>query len=181
MKTLPSILVCAAFLVCAGSALAGKYQRTLDKKSHIWNDDPKPWEECNWSGGRDRLNLANGPGTLTWYNDEKGPKTRVTFLAEKLHFVSKLTGTMLRGRWEGMVEAMDADGRVSHAMFDNGKVMTAWAEGPAPAQAKVAEAAPSQAKVAEAAPSQAKVAEAAPARPKAATAAFAERKEQLKV
>ena len=128
------------------SALAGKYQRTLDKKSHIWNDDPKPGEECNWSGGRDRLDLANGPGTLTWYNDEKGPRTRTEFTAERLHFASKLTGTMLRGRWEGIVEAMDAAGHISHALFDNGKLMTAWAEGPAPAQTKVAAAAPAEKK-----------------------------------
>jgi hypothetical protein len=137
-NTLRNVLVCAAFLVCAGSASAGKYQKTLDKKSHVWNDDPQPWEECNWAGGHDRMNLATGPGTLTWYNDEKGPTTRTRFTAERLHFVSKLTGTMLRGRWEGVVELMDADGRVSHALFDNGKLTTAWAEGPAPAQAKVA-------------------------------------------
>ncbi len=138
---LRSVLVCVAILACATSASAGKYQRTLDKKSHIWNDDPKPGEECNWAGGRDKLDLASGPGTLTWYNDEKGPRTRTTFATEKLHFASKLTGTMLRGRWEGMVEAMDADGHVSHALFDNGKVASAWAEGPAPAQTKVAAAA----------------------------------------
>jgi hypothetical protein len=138
LNTFLNVLVCALVLACAAPAFAGKYQRTLDKKSHIWNDDPKPWEECNWSGGRDRLNLADGPGTLTWYNDEKGPTTRTRFTAERLHFVSKVTGTMLRGRWEGMVELMDANGHVSHALFDNGKLMTAWADGPAPAQAKVA-------------------------------------------
>ena len=145
INTFLNLLVCAAFLACAAPAFAGKYQRTLDKKSHIWNDDPKPWEECNWAGGRDRLNLADGPGTLTWYNDEKGPTTRTRFTAERLHFVSKATGTMLRGRWEGMVELMDADGHVSHALFDNGKLMTAWADGPGPAQAKVA-AAPTERK-----------------------------------
>ncbi len=47
---------------------------------------------------------------------------------------------MLRGRWEGVVELMDADGRVSHALFDNGKLTTPWVEGPAPAEAKVAAA-----------------------------------------
>lgn len=137
-KTLRNVLVCAAFLLCAASASAGKYQRTLDKKSHVWNDDPKQGEECNWAGGRDRQYLATGPGTLTWYYDEKGPTTRTQFSAERLHFASKLTGTMLRGRWEGMIELMDADGHVSHALFDNGKLMTAWVDGPAPAQAKVA-------------------------------------------
>ncbi len=138
---LKTVLVYGTLLVCAASAFAGKYQRTLDKKSHIWNDDPKPGEECNWSGKRDRLDLADGPGTLTWYNDEKGPRTRTNFSTERLHFASKLTGTMLRGRWEGIVEAMDANGHVSHALFDNGKLMTAWSEGAAPAQAKLAAAA----------------------------------------
>jgi hypothetical protein len=146
LNTFLNVLVCAVVLACAAPAFAGKYQRTLDKKSHIWNDDPKPWEECNWSGGRDRLNLADGPGTLTWYNDEKGPTTRTRFSAERLHFVSKVTGTMLRGRWEGMVELMDANGHVSHALFDNGKLMMAWTDGPAPAQAKVAAAAPTERK-----------------------------------
>jgi len=136
LNTLLHVLVCAAFLACAAPAFAGKYQRTLDKKAHVWNDDPKPWEECNWGGGRDRHNLADGPGTLTWYNDEKGPTTRTQFTAERLHFVSKVTGTMLRGRWEGMVESMNADGHIAHALFDNGKLMTAWVDGPAPAQAK---------------------------------------------
>jgi hypothetical protein len=141
LTTLLNVLVCAAFLACAAPAFAGKYQRTLDKKAHIWNDDPKPGEECNWSGKRDRLNLADGPGTLIWYNDEKGPTTRTQFTAERLHFVSKVTGIMLRGRWEGMVESMDADGHVSHALFDNGKLVTAWVEGPAPGQTKGAAAA----------------------------------------
>jgi hypothetical protein len=138
LRTLRNTLACTAFLVLAASALAGKYQRTLDKKSHIWNDDPKPGEECSWSGTRDGMDLATGPGTLTWYNDEKGPTTRTQFFNERLHFVSKLNGTMLRGRWEGMVEAMDAEGRVSHALFDNGKLAGAWADGPLPAGAKAA-------------------------------------------
>jgi hypothetical protein len=145
-NTLRNFLVYAVLLACATSAFAGKYQKTLDKKSHIWNDDPKPGEECNWSGKRDRLDLADGPGTLTWYNDEKGPRTRTQFFTERLHFVSKITGTMLRGRWEGMVELMDADGHVSHALFDNGKLTTAWSEGPAPAQTKVTAAAPAERK-----------------------------------
>jgi hypothetical protein len=119
-------------LLSAIPAFAGKYQRTLDKKSHIWNDDPKPWEECNWTGGRDRLNLADGPGTLVWYHAERGPVPRVQFMQEKLHFASRLTGTMLRGRWEGIVESQDANGRISHARFDNGKPLEGWIEGPAP-------------------------------------------------
>ena len=48
---------------------------------------------------------------------------------------------MLRGRWEGVVELMDADGRVSHALFDNGKLTSPWVEGPESAQAKLAAAA----------------------------------------
>jgi hypothetical protein len=60
--------------------------------------------------------------------------------------VSKLTGTMLRGRWEGIVEAVDAEGHVSHSLFDNGKLMQPWAEGPAPAEAKAAEIAKAERK-----------------------------------
>src|SRR3954454_21024756 len=101
--TTSCLLVAVVLISSVGAASAGKYQRTLDKKAHIWNDDPKPWEEANWSGGRDRLNLADGPGTLVWYHAERGPVERTKFSAEKLHFASKLTGTMLRGRWEGVV------------------------------------------------------------------------------
>ena len=125
-------LLCGVLLLSAHTAVCGKYLRTLDKKAHIWNDDPKPGDEAHWSGKRDEQDFATGTGTLTWYHAEQGPSTRTTFYQEKLHIVSNLTGTMVRGRWEGMVEAIDTNGRISHARFDNGKLIEPWSEGHAP-------------------------------------------------
>jgi hypothetical protein len=54
-------------LLITGTTFAGRYQRTRDGKTRVWNENPKPGDLVTWSGARDAKGYATGYGTLTWF------------------------------------------------------------------------------------------------------------------
>lgn len=121
-----------ALLVLASGAYAdGTYQHTKDGKTIIWNPDPKPDDAATWSGSRDVKRYAAGDGTLTWYKVERkfGMGSRLPI--EKDILLIRYSGNMVRGKLEGLVVAVDANGKTSHATFTDGSKSGEWAAGPA--------------------------------------------------
>lgn len=122
-----------ALLVLANGAYAdGTYQPTKDGKALVWNPDPKPDDAATWSGSRNARRYANGDGTLTWYKVGRKYGMGSRLPVEKEIFVIRYSGKMVRGRLEGLVVAVDANGKTSHAMFADGSKSSEWAAGPAP-------------------------------------------------
>jgi hypothetical protein len=122
-----------ALLGLANAAYAdGTYQHTKDGKTLIWNPDPKATDVATWSGSRDARRYATGDGTLTWYKIERkfGMGSRLPI--EKEIFVIRYSGTMVRGKFEGVVVAVDAEGKSSHAPFNDGSKSSEWVAGPPP-------------------------------------------------
>jgi hypothetical protein len=99
-------------LSATASVHAGSYQRTKDGYAHVWNNYPRPGDEAMWSGGRDTNGYATGFGTLAWY--KKGT------------FVSKYTGTMVKGKFEGTVSNVDASGARYVGTFIAGSKTADW-------------------------------------------------------
>ena len=129
------LLLCGfLFLLCASGAEAGRgvYQRTKDNKCIIWNPDPKHDETATWSGEREKR-YASGPGTLTWYKIERKFAIGSRHPIEKFIEAARWSGNMVRGKFEGPVESVDAKGKTLHAMFADGRRSEEWAVGPAPA------------------------------------------------
>jgi hypothetical protein len=115
MKALSGAFVLgSALLVFAAGAWAGAYQRTLDRQTLVWNNYPKPYDQAEWSGHRDSSGYAVGPGTLTWY------KNRV--------LMGRYSGTMVRGKWNGLVTNVDADGKKFRGTFVDGAKSGDWVE-----------------------------------------------------
>ena len=113
-------LMCCGLLLPFASAVSadGRYERTKDGKTMVWNDDPAPGDVASWSGDRDAEGYADGFGTLTWYTGG----TRETLYA--YYF-----GNMVRGKFNGPVNG-HSKGVTNHAVFSNGKRTTRWASGP---------------------------------------------------
>jgi ketosteroid isomerase-like protein len=109
-----SLFVCGGLLLFASVAHgAGSYQRTKDGQTLVWNDSPERREEATWSGKRDKNGFATGSGILTWY---KGQPTIVTgshIRDARKHavVVSRYSGTMVRGKFQGAVTHADAIGK----------------------------------------------------------------------
>lgn len=109
-----ALVVCIAIIALLEDAAAGTYQRTIDGRTLIWNNYPKPEDRASWSGGIDGLGYAKGSGTLTWYKHE--------ILA------SRYTGTMVQGKWNGVVTNEDADGKVFRGTYVNGTKLGDWVQ-----------------------------------------------------
>jgi len=158
-------------LILAGHAFAdGAYQRTDDrKKTLVWNNDPKPGDAAEWSGKRDAEGYAEGPGTLTWLQPKKQFSTGSNIAGTKKVPISRYTGTMTQGKFEGAVVAVDR-GKTYHAKFVDGQRKGNWAIGPVIAKATSAESAPASEEPKKPSASAAKVAAAekveSPAEPK---------------
>jgi len=112
--------ICGVILLFfAGTAFAeGKYQRTKDGKTMIWNNDPKAGDAATWFGDRDVEGYATKVGTLTWYNANGTVYAR--------YF-----GNMVRGKFDGMVNS-HSKGKTDHALFVHGQRTTRWAAGRSP-------------------------------------------------
>jgi len=132
-------------LVLARGALAdGAYQRTDDrKKTFVWNNDPQPGDAATWSGNRDSEGYAEGQGTLTWLRAERKFQTGSNTFGTKKVPISRYTGNMAHGKFEGAVVTVD-HGKTYRAMFADGQRKGRWSTGPVIAEAESAEAAPAE-------------------------------------
>jgi hypothetical protein len=119
----------------------GAYQRTDDrKKTLVWNNDPQPGDAATWSGGRDSEGYADGPGTLTWLRTQRQFTTGSNIAGSKKVPISRYTGTMVQGKFEGAVVTVDHR-KTYHATFADGQRKGRWAAGPAIAKAESVETA----------------------------------------
>jgi hypothetical protein len=129
-------------LVCVTGAYAeGKYQRTKDGKTMVWNNDPTPNDVAIWSGKRDANGYATGNGTLTWMTRIRAFSTGSNIAGERLSKVASYTGTMTRGKLNGPGTAVDSKGRIFHGTFVDGKQQHDWKQGPLVAKAEETETA----------------------------------------
>src|SRR5437660_7088390 len=121
-RNIRSLFVCSALLLFASVAYgAGSYQPTRDGKALVWNDSPKRGEEVTWSGRRDKNGFAAGSGTLTWYQVEPKIVTGSNIPDTRRYAVviSRCSGKMVEGKFEGAVTYVDADGKRLQATFVN--------------------------------------------------------------
>lgn len=133
-------------LVLARGALAdGAFLRTDDrKKTFVWNNDPQPGDAATWSGGRDPEGYAEGDGTLIWLRTEQKSQTGSNIFGSRKVPISRYTGNMVHGKFEGAVVTVD-HGRTYHATFADGQRKGLWALGPAIGKAeKVQSESPSE-------------------------------------
>ena len=122
-RNIRSLFVCSALLLFASVAYgAGSYQPTRDGKTLVWNDSPKRGEEATWSGRRDKNGFAAGSGTLTWYQVEPTIVTGSNIPDARRYAVviSRCSGKMVEGKFEGAVTYVDANGKRLQATFVNG-------------------------------------------------------------
>ena len=122
-RNIRSLFVCSALLLFASVAYgAGSYQPTRDGKALVWNDSPKRGEEVTWSGRRDKNGFAAGSGTLTWYQVEPTIVTGSNIPDTRRYAVviSRCSGKMVEGKFEGAVTYVDANGKRLQATFVNG-------------------------------------------------------------
>jgi uncharacterized protein (TIGR02246 family) len=127
-------MIGAANAAIISTGNAGGYQKTKDGKTLVWNNHPDQGDEATWSGDRDERGYATGPGTLTWYRAAPKIVTGSNIPAPKgpVKFLSRLTGTMEAGKFEGVVEMVNAAGRTYHTVFANGNSNDDWEIGPVP-------------------------------------------------
>jgi ketosteroid isomerase-like protein len=113
---------------------AGSYQRTRDGKTLVWTDSPRHGEEATWLGKRDKNGFATGSGTLTWYKVEPTIVTGSNIPNARRHaiVISRYSGKMVRGKLEGAVTYVDANGKRLQATFVNGKRVTQQTVAPTP-------------------------------------------------
>src|SRR3979409_1607149 len=112
------LLVYGVLLLFVHSAIAGgPYERTKDGKARVWNNYPQAGDAATWSGGRDAQGYATGYGTLTWYTTERKIVTGSPLPALKHAVVSRYSGVMVRGKLDGSVVNVDANGKTFHGTF----------------------------------------------------------------
>jgi hypothetical protein len=113
----------------------GVYQRTKDGKALVWNNYPEAGDEATWSGDRDAHKYATGSGTLTWYRVERKVITGsyLPSVKGRTTLISRCSGEMVQGKFDGQVTIVDAKGKTFHGMFVDGNKSGDWAAGPPPA------------------------------------------------
>jgi hypothetical protein len=112
----------------------GAYQRTKDRKTLVWNNDPQPGDAATWSGDRDENGYATGYGTLTWYTAKQVFPAGSNIPSPKLAVFARYSGNMVQGKFDGQVN-VNSKGKTAHATFVDGKRASKWSAGPAPAGA----------------------------------------------
>jgi hypothetical protein len=130
--------VCCAllFVLCAdGASARGKYQRTEDRKALVWNNLPKIGAVVSWSGDHESDGYATGRGTLTWYKTDRALLTGFNLPKTTRVVVSRYSGKMVHGKFNGMVTSEIAEGKRFHAAFKEGRRTGKWAAGAAPSAA----------------------------------------------
>ena len=113
----------------------GVYQRTKDGKALVWNNYPEAGDEATWSGDRDAHKYATGSGTLTWYRVERKIITGsyLPSVKGRTTLISRCSGEMVQGKFDGQVTIVDAKGKTFHGMYVDGNKSGDWAAGPPPA------------------------------------------------
>jgi hypothetical protein len=123
----------ALLLLFVTSAHAGgKFQRTKDGRTRVWNNYPQAGDAATWSGNRDAYGYATGYGTLTWYTTDRKTQTGSNLATAQYKEESSYSGTMVHGKLDGMVVNVDANGKTFHGIFIDGRKTSDWAAGPAP-------------------------------------------------
>jgi hypothetical protein len=125
----------SALLLFANSANCGVYQRTKDGRTLVWNNFPRRGDSATWSGARDANGYATGNGTLTWYKSDRTIVTGSNIPAPTKGSAprGRYSGTMSKGRFQGLVVNIDANGQTFHGTYLNGAKTSDWIAGPPPA------------------------------------------------
>jgi hypothetical protein len=132
--------LCGALVLLANGAYGrDTYQRTYDRRALFWNNFPKSDDVAKWSGARDGDRYATGRGTLTWYTVERTTLTGINVPFSRYKFVSRYSGKMVRGKFDGMVVRVDVNGETSHARYAEGQKTKDWEAGPPPPTEQPAE------------------------------------------
>jgi len=128
------LFVCTTLLLFADGAYGdGFYQRTRDGRTIVWNNYPRRGDEPTWSGERDSNGFATGYGTLTWCKVQRAIVTGSNIPSKAgAAVVSRYSGKMVRGKLDGLVTNVDANGKVFHGTFVNGSKADDWVAGPLP-------------------------------------------------
>jgi hypothetical protein len=128
------VFICGALLLLLANSTYGNgaYRRTKDRRTFVWDNDPKPNQTATWSGERDADGYAMGTGTLTWYTVERKILTGSNIPDFRYTVMGSFTGNMVRGKFNGPVVDLDPDGNKFHAKFVDGRRASDWAAGPAP-------------------------------------------------
>ena len=120
--TIRSLFVCAALILFAGFVYgAGSYHRTRDGQTLVWRDVPSRGDEATWSGKRDKDGFATGSGVLTWYKVRPAIVTGSNILDTRryVNMINHYSGRMVRGKFQGAVTYLEAEGRRSQATSGN--------------------------------------------------------------
>jgi hypothetical protein len=128
------LLVLSALLLFANSANCGVYQRTKDGRTLVWNNFPRRGDSATWSGARDENGYATGNGTLTWYKSDRTIVTGSNIPAPTKGSAprGRYSGKMVKGKLQGLVVNIDANGQTFHGTFVNGAKTSDWIPGPPP-------------------------------------------------
>ncbi len=122
----------------------GRYHRTKDGKTLVWNNNPRPGDAATWSGGRDSDGYATGQGTVTWFTMTPKFTTGSNIPKDRYIELTRYTGKMLRGKLEGLVVRVDADGKTFHGNLVDGRRGKNWVAGLPSAQTPASVAANEQ-------------------------------------
>jgi hypothetical protein len=95
-------------LLITGTAFAGRYQRTKDGTTRVWNENPKAGDLVTWSGARDAKGYATGFGTVTWFTPQNevetgsGAAAWLRHIGRQRHYIvtSRESGIMVQGKFE---------------------------------------------------------------------------------
>ncbi len=88
-------------LLITGTAFAGRYERTKDGRTRVWNENPKPGDLVTWSGARDAKGYATGYGTVTWFRPQNEVETGSHIARERHYIVARReSGMMVQGKFE---------------------------------------------------------------------------------
>jgi hypothetical protein len=90
----------------------------------------------SWSGSRDEEGYATGRGDLTFYRVNWKRVTGSAIPAGKPVMARRLTGKMVKGKFQGVVELVTAEGTTTHAKFADGVPAGKWLDGAAPEPTK---------------------------------------------
>jgi ketosteroid isomerase-like protein len=117
-----SLLLWSTINADAGS----RYQRAKDGKTIIWNNDYQAGDDAHWTGDHDADGFANGDGTLTWYNVKRKQETGNLIPTFKDKKLVSFSGTMIRGKFEGVVTTVGSDGQTYRAKYADGQRTGDW-------------------------------------------------------
>jgi hypothetical protein len=124
------------------------YRFTTGHKTRVWIDLPGQDNTLTWSGDKDAEGYATGHGSLTFYRADFSRRvTGSSIPTGRPVMVRKLTGTMTKGKFEGVVVMNSAAGAITHVKFAHGVASGEWREGDAPepkAKAVVQRSTPTQ-------------------------------------